>query len=132
MRNIITITFSLVLSLPLYAADQPNSNKEIPDVETIVNKANVVAYYQGKDGKAHVKMIITNKQGQQREREFNILRKDADDGVYIFGGPGVLPSFRRCVQFQDCTTNENDILLQVSKGCSGASKVPQVFTCHWR
>ena len=53
---------------------------EKPDVQTIVNKANIVAYYQGKDGKATVKMTITSKQGQERTREFNILRKDVKDG----------------------------------------------------
>ena len=53
---------------------------EVPDVETIVKKANIVAYYQGNDGKATVKMTITNKQGQERLREFNILRKDVADG----------------------------------------------------
>ncbi len=95
MRHIVTIIFILGLSLPLYAADEPNSSKEIPDVQTIVNNANIVAYYQGKDGKAHVKMTITNKQGQQREREFNILRKDDKDGgdqkyfVYFLKPPDV-------------------------------------------
>ena len=53
---------------------------DAPDVQTIVNKANVMAYYQGDDGKAKVKMTITNKQGQTREREFIILRKDVKDG----------------------------------------------------
>jgi hypothetical protein len=51
-----------------------------PDVQTIVNKANVMAYYQGDDGKAKVRMTTTNKQGQKREREFIILRKDVADG----------------------------------------------------
>ena len=80
MRYILTIIFILGFLLPLFAADESNSNKEIPDVQTIVDKANIVAYYQGKDGKAHVKMIITNKQNQKREKEFNILRKDEEDG----------------------------------------------------
>lgn len=80
MRLLFTVVFILVFSLPLFAADEQSATKEIPDVQTIVNKANIVAYYQGKDGKAHVKMVITNKQGQQREREFNILRKDIEDG----------------------------------------------------
>ncbi len=53
---------------------------QTPDVQTIVNKANIVAYYQGEDGKASVNMTITSKQGQTREREFNILRKDVADG----------------------------------------------------
>ncbi len=66
----------LVFSLPVLAAEEPNT----PDVQTIVEKANIVAYYQGDDGKATVKMVITSKQGQKREREFNILRKDVQEG----------------------------------------------------
>ncbi len=68
---------------------------EDPDVETIVNKANIVAYYQGDDGKADVKMVITDKRGQTREREFIILRKDVKDGgdqnyfVYFHRPPDV-------------------------------------------
>jgi hypothetical protein len=53
---------------------------EPPDIQTIVEKANLAAYYQGDDGKATVKMTITDKQGNTREREFNILRKDVKDG----------------------------------------------------
>jgi len=53
---------------------------DVPDVQTIVNKANIVAYYQGNDGKSTVQMIITSKQGQTRERLFNIVRKDVQDG----------------------------------------------------
>ncbi|MBN1806036.1 MAG: outer membrane lipoprotein-sorting protein [Sedimentisphaerales bacterium] len=92
MRQILTVALIFGLSLPLLAAGE---NKETPDVETIVNKANVVAYYQGKDGKATVKMTITNKQNQKREREFNILRKDTEDGgdqkyfVYFLKPPDV-------------------------------------------
>jgi len=52
----------------------------LTDVDEIVNKANIMAYYQGDDGKAKVKMLITDKRGQEREREFVILRKDVKDG----------------------------------------------------
>jgi hypothetical protein len=69
------ITFVLVVSSQLFAAET-----ETPDVQTIVDKANVTAYYHGNDGKAKVNMVITNKQGQTREREFVILRKDVKDG----------------------------------------------------
>lgn len=79
MKYVLTVALILGLSLPLFAAGE-NTSKEIPDVETIVNKANIVAYYQGKDGKAKVKMIVTNKQNQKRQHEFNILRKDSEDG----------------------------------------------------
>ena len=52
----------------------------LSDVDAIVSKANIVAYYQGNDGKAKVKMTITDKKGQKRTKEFNILRKDVKDG----------------------------------------------------
>jgi hypothetical protein len=80
MKLLWKVTLILGFSLPVLAAEEPNSTGKIPDVQTIVEKANIVAYYQGDDGKATVKMIITNKQDQKREREFNILRKDIEDG----------------------------------------------------
>ncbi|MDT8302149.1 MAG: outer membrane lipoprotein-sorting protein [Sedimentisphaerales bacterium] len=80
MRHVLTVVLILGLSLPIVAAGENDASKEVPDVETIVNKANIVAYYQGADGKAKVKMTITDKQNQKREREFNILRKDMEDG----------------------------------------------------
>jgi hypothetical protein len=69
-----------VLSTALFAANKPNVPEKITDVETIVNNANLVAYYQGKDGRVNVKMTITDKKGQSRLREFNILRTDVKDG----------------------------------------------------
>jgi len=78
-KTLITIII-LFFSLPIFAAHEPNSTQGIPDVQTIVEKANIVAYYQGDDGKAKVKMVTTSKQGQKRENEFNILRKDETDG----------------------------------------------------
>ena len=80
MKSVRKIAFVLGFSLPLFAAEKPGSTEQAPNVQTIVNKANIVAYYQGEDGKANVKMTITSKQGQKREREFNILRKDVTDG----------------------------------------------------
>lgn len=82
MKYILAIVFVLGLSFPLFAAVavEPNSTREVPSVRTIINKANLVAYYQGNDGKAKVRMTITNKKGQKRKREFIILRKDVNDG----------------------------------------------------
>jgi hypothetical protein len=70
----------LVFSAVLFAAEGPNATEKIADVEAIVNKANIVAYYQGNNGKAKVKMTIIDKKGQARIREFIILRKDIKDG----------------------------------------------------
>ncbi len=80
MRLILVSMIVICVSLPVLAAEDANSTQGTPDVQAIVGKANIVAYYQGDDGKATVKMTITNKQGQKREREFNILRKDVKDG----------------------------------------------------
>jgi hypothetical protein len=85
MVRVITILLSLPVFVLLMCnrsegAAEPNSTEEVPSVQTIVNKANLAAYYQGDDGRAKVKMTITNKKGQKRNREFIILRKDVNDG----------------------------------------------------
>jgi outer membrane lipoprotein-sorting protein len=67
--------FALLVSAPasIMAAEEPN-------VEEIVQKANLAAYYAGDDGRAEVSMTITDSQGRERIREFVILRKDVEDG----------------------------------------------------
>ncbi|MBV1931243.1 MAG: outer membrane lipoprotein-sorting protein [Porticoccaceae bacterium] len=46
------------------------------DVEQIVSQANHVAFYQGKDGRAESRMLITDGGGNKQVRQFTILRKD--------------------------------------------------------
>ncbi len=46
----------------------------------IVGKANQASYYQAEDGKAEVRMVITDSLGRTRERVMVILRKDASEG----------------------------------------------------
>lgn len=58
----------------------PTSSYASLSVEEIVDKANIAAFYQGDDGKANVTMEITDKNGNTRNREFVILRKDVTDG----------------------------------------------------
>jgi outer membrane lipoprotein-sorting protein len=80
----VLIVFTVIMLIPpsiLFAEDTTDTPEKITDVQTIVSKANLVAYYQGKDGKSEVKMTITDKKGQTRLREFIILRKDdVEDG----------------------------------------------------
>jgi outer membrane lipoprotein-sorting protein len=73
------IVVTLLISMGLGFAAAARA-AETPDVQTLVSKANIVAYYQGNDGKSTVRMVITSKQGQTRERLFNIVRKDVQDG----------------------------------------------------
>ncbi|MCK4887092.1 MAG: outer membrane lipoprotein-sorting protein [Planctomycetes bacterium] len=58
---------------------EKSSEEKVLSVEQIVNKTNRVAYYQGSDGSARVKMTITDSQNRQRNRELTILRWDQPD-----------------------------------------------------
>ena len=84
---VLLVTIILAASGFLYAAE----NEAVPSVDEIVNKANLVAYYQGLDGKSKVHMTITDKQGRTRTRDFIILRKTIEPGgdqkyfVYFLG-----------------------------------------------
>ncbi len=53
--------------------------QDTPSVDEIVQKTNHMSYYQGKDGRARVKMTITDAQGRTREKDFTILRLNRDD-----------------------------------------------------
>lgn len=55
------------------------AEETVPSVDEIVHKANHVAYYMGKDGRAQVQMVITDNQGRSRQRSFTILRRDIPD-----------------------------------------------------
>lgn len=70
-----TLTFTLALIASLTAA----SAAELT-ADQIIDKANLVAYYAGKDGKAKVKMTIVDKNGGERVREFVILRLNEKEG----------------------------------------------------
>jgi len=69
------ILLAITLLLPFALAQA----QDAPGVDEIVHNANLVAYYQGKDGRAQVQMTITDRQGRARERRMTILRRDAAD-----------------------------------------------------
>ena len=72
-KTIIIVFFLTVMSVTVSFAQDLS-------VEEIVTRTNNVAYYAGDDGKATIKMTITDKQGRTRNREMVILRKDVQDG----------------------------------------------------
>lgn len=51
----------------------------MPSEDEIIRNANHMALYQGTDMKGKVTMVIKDKQGRIRKREFNMLRKNNDD-----------------------------------------------------
>lgn len=69
----------LLLSMSTALWVQTGRAEDTPTIDEIVTKTNHTAYYQGQDGRAQVKMTITDQQGNTREREFVILRKNMDD-----------------------------------------------------
>ncbi|MYM64106.1 outer membrane lipoprotein-sorting protein [Pseudomaricurvus sp. HS19] len=66
------------LAWPVFALAQAT-----PSVDEIVHRTNHVSYFQGKDGRAQVQMMITDKQGRSRQRSFTILRRDLSDSESI-------------------------------------------------
>lgn len=78
MRNIVA-TIHIAAAGLLVIALQAAHAADTPSVGEIVRKANHVAYYQGADGRARVNMTITDRQGNTREREFTILRRNMDE-----------------------------------------------------
>jgi len=73
-----------LLLLPLLTLALPAAE---PTVAEIVQKANTVAYFAGKDGKAEVEMTIKDAKGGTRVRRFAILRlngKGGDQKFYVY------------------------------------------------
>ena len=68
------LIFPLVVLLSI--ALVPKLAEAAPDVQEIVDRASAAAYYQGRDGRAAVRMSI---QGRERTRDFIIMRSDLDD-----------------------------------------------------
>ena len=58
----------------------------LPDVsraltaDEIIDRANLAYYYAGSDGRARVKMTITDRAGRKRTRELTMLRLDIEEG----------------------------------------------------
>jgi outer membrane lipoprotein-sorting protein len=62
------------------AAAVPLAAQDLTDVQEIVVRANQASYYAGDDGRAQVRLTITDAQGRERIRQFTILRRDESDG----------------------------------------------------
>lgn len=54
------------------------------DADAVVEKANQASYYVGQDGRASVKMTISDARGGTRERAFTILRMNTQGGNQKF------------------------------------------------
>ena len=78
MKHLHRIPWALLLAVLLCAPVATSAAQEL-SADEIVQKAKHMAYYQGKDGNARVKMTIIDAQGRKREKELTMLRKNMDD-----------------------------------------------------
>lgn len=74
MKRTLSLAVALLCLAPAaHAAD-------LDDVDEIVRRANLAAYYAGDDGRSEARMMIEDAQGRTQLRQFTILRKDEADG----------------------------------------------------
>lgn len=76
MKTGILTLWMLVMVAGIASAEE---RPGLPTADEIVRKANHMALYQGADSKGRVTLVITDKQGRSRTRQFNILRKNIGD-----------------------------------------------------
>ena len=80
-RIIVICACALFVGWPgIATAEEEKEDKKPLTADKIVDKSNLVSYYAGNDGRAQVKMIITDSRGRIRERVMTILRKDVKKG----------------------------------------------------
>ena len=80
MKHVLRTGFiAMIAAGAMLAAPRGSAAAEDPSAMEIVHHANLVSYFQGKDGRARVSMVIRDKQGRERKRLFTILRRDAPD-----------------------------------------------------
>jgi outer membrane lipoprotein-sorting protein len=73
---------ALGLCQPALSAAAEQEKGDHPPVREIVERASYMSYYQGKDGRAQVRMTIAGADGSERIREFTMLRRDsANEGM---------------------------------------------------
>ncbi|HOP40214.1 MAG TPA: outer membrane lipoprotein-sorting protein [Geobacteraceae bacterium] len=84
-KTMVVISVMGILAGAGFAGEEPGT----VSVDEIVKKSNHMALYQGTDAKGKVGMVITDKQGRTRKREFTMLRRDdggsdADQKYFVF------------------------------------------------
>ena len=75
MKLIVNFMAALLVAAPAVEA------ADLTEVDEIVRRANLAAYYAGDDGRSEARMSIEDAQGRKQLRQFTILRKDEADGA---------------------------------------------------
>ncbi len=75
-----TVTRIRLVLFGLVAFGGHAAAQDLTDVDEIIQRANTAAYYAGGDGRANVRMTITDASDRSRVRQFAILRRNVEDG----------------------------------------------------
>ena len=75
LRILLTVSV-LMCALPAQA-ESTGSGGDTPSVQEIVERASYTSFYQGEDGRAQIHMSIKDASGNERIREFTMLRWDS-------------------------------------------------------
>jgi hypothetical protein len=79
-KIVLSLALLLVSGIGYSQGAEQNNIVDPNNVMTIVNQANLAAFYPGDDARAQARMLIYDKQGNQQLRQFSIIRKDRTDG----------------------------------------------------
>jgi hypothetical protein len=75
MKHILALAVAL-----LGVALSPARAETLTDVDAIIERANLAAYYAGSDGRSEARMAIEDTQGRRQLRQFTVLRRNHEDG----------------------------------------------------
>ena len=78
-KNFIKVVFGLMIVALLMPGATVEANAQDTDALAIMNDSHLAYYYAGDGGHAKVSMVLTDKKGRTREREFWMLRRDVED-----------------------------------------------------
>lgn len=78
-KNLTLVGFSLVVAALLTFGAVMEAAAQDGDALTIMNDSHKTYYYAGDGGHAKVSMVLTDKKGRTREREFWMVRRDVED-----------------------------------------------------
>jgi outer membrane lipoprotein-sorting protein len=79
-KNLRGVATAVIAGLGVIALVGVAMAEDLTDVDEIISRANETAYYAAEDGRSQVRMTITDAKGQERRRQFVILRKDREGG----------------------------------------------------
>lgn len=72
--------YSLVFAAIVLLVASASALAQAPSAEEVITRAHQVLFYAGSDMRAKVAMRLVSKEGQQRARELQMLRKNAEQG----------------------------------------------------